>query len=98
MIGVMPENCSLCGVPLHWGTGSNHGRCVVCSIVTCIRCTRYGFCPAHLQALSPRGLSAVKTVYYGVGILIVSILLLVLLLGLSPLGEYFPPRYSYYAL
>ncbi len=59
----MPEFCSLCGAPLHYGKWSNEEHCPVCSVETCIRCTTFAFCSPYFPALSPPSQGIVKLVY-----------------------------------
>ncbi len=82
----MTDHCSVCGTPLHRGRGSNSGSCAVCSVEICIRCTTFAFCPAHFQALSPRGRFAVKLVYRASWILPLCLLILLYYPGLPLLS------------
>ncbi len=88
----MTDHCSLCGAPLHSGHGSNWGSCSVCSVVTCIRCTTFTFCPTHFQALSPRGQISVKMVYRASWILSLCIMILTFYPGIPLLSETLTPQ------
>ncbi len=69
--------CAICGRDLSRGKGGTRGDCFMCSIRICTRCQKYGFCPTHYDALSPRGQVLMKRAFStSIVLLPLSILLL----------------------
>ena len=94
----MPVVCELCGRPLHRGKSGNYASCVVCPIRICTTCEKYGFCPTHYHALSPRGQIILKRAFYASLIVFPACFFLLFFLGLYltfPPVEIFPPFFMF---